>query len=104
MYIALEKPPRLKRDFTKALEIAPKEPSIYFGRAQAEITLKKFDEAIADVDKTIELKPDTPEVYKFRGFADIGKAIGTLRLAISTKQSRKSAGRALIRAPRLRKT
>ena len=52
----------------------PKETTAYLGRGQAEIKLKQFEPALADLSKAIELKPDDPNAYRFRGFANIGKS------------------------------
>jgi tetratricopeptide (TPR) repeat protein len=61
-------------DFSKEIELAPKEEGGYVGRGQAEVLLHQNDAAIGDLNKALELKPDDPLAFKFRGFADIGNA------------------------------
>jgi tetratricopeptide (TPR) repeat protein len=59
-------------DFSKAIELAPKDASLYVERGETEIELKQYDAALADLDKAVELKPDDMNAIKFRGFAEIG--------------------------------
>lgn len=59
-------------DFSKEIELTPKDEAGYLGRGQAEVLQKQYDTAIADLNKALELKPDNPVAIKFRGFADIG--------------------------------
>jgi tetratricopeptide (TPR) repeat protein len=59
-------------DFSKEIELAPKEEAGYLGRGQAEVMLRQYDAALADLSKALELKPDDGLAFKFRGFAEIG--------------------------------
>lgn len=59
-------------DFSKAIELAAKDSSLYLERGETEIELKQFDAALADLDKAVELKPDDTNAMKFRGFAELG--------------------------------
>jgi tetratricopeptide (TPR) repeat protein len=65
--------------FGKAIEKAPKQPALFYNRANAYAKLKKYDEALADYDKAIaiaiELKKDDPNFYSQKAmvFTSIGK-------------------------------
>jgi tetratricopeptide (TPR) repeat protein len=61
-------------DFSKEIELAPKDEAGYVGRGQAEAMLRQYDAAISDLSKAIEIKPDDPVALKFRGSAEIGLA------------------------------
>ncbi len=61
-------------DFSKEIELAPKEEAGYVERGQAEVMLRQYDAAVADLGKALELKPDDGLAFKLRGFAEIGLA------------------------------
>ena len=56
-------------DYSKAIELNAKEPTVYFSRALAYYNLKNFNLAIADYDKAIELDPQESTAYFNRGNA-----------------------------------
>ena len=58
-------------DFSKEIELSPKDELGYLGRGQAELMQKQPDPAMADLSKALELKPNDPVALKLRGFADI---------------------------------
>ncbi len=61
-------------DFSKEIELAPKEEAGYLGRGQAESMLHQYDAAIDDLSKAIAINPDDAVALKFRGSAEIGIA------------------------------
>ncbi len=74
-------------DFSKEIELAPKEEAGYVERGQAEVMQRQYDAALADLNKALELKPKDGIALKFRGFAEIGlsqwdKAAADLTAAI----------------------
>ena len=56
-------------DYTKAIELDPKDAKAYFNRGHAYNELNKYKEAIADYTKAIELDPKYAHAYFNRGFA-----------------------------------
>ena len=62
----------LYADFSKAIEVAPKDEVAYRERGMTAVMQNQFDAALPDFDKAIELKPDDAFAYKFRGFAEVG--------------------------------
>jgi TonB family protein len=56
-------------DYNKAIELNPKEPTVYFSRGIAHFNNKSFIPAIADFDKVIELDPKEAMAYFKRGNA-----------------------------------
>ena len=73
------------KDFTKAIEIAPKDPSGYLERGQTLVMQKQYTEALTDLNKAAELKPDNMMAVRLRGFAEIGWGTGTKQLLISPR-------------------
>ncbi|XP_074582553.1 protein SGT1 homolog [Curcuma longa] len=57
--------------YTQALEIDPKNADLYADRAQANIKLGSFTEAVADANRAIELDPSMPKTYLRKGIACI---------------------------------
>jgi tetratricopeptide (TPR) repeat protein len=77
-------------DFSKYVELAPKDASAYLERGETEIELKQYDAALADLNKALELKPDDLTANKFRGFAELGlsqwdKAVADFTVVIQKK-------------------
>jgi len=68
-------------DFSKAIELDPKNPLAYSARGNAKINTGELDEAIADHSKAIELDPTRRAPYINRGVAKIDK--GDLEGAIA---------------------
>ena len=56
-------------DYTKAIELDPKDAKAYFNRGDAYSRLNKYPEAIADYTRTIELEPKNFAAYFNRGLA-----------------------------------
>ncbi len=71
-------------DYNKAVELNPKEPTIYFSRALAHFNNKSFNPAIADFDKVIELDPKEAMAYFKRGAAL--EKVGNFEKALSDYQ------------------
>jgi tetratricopeptide (TPR) repeat protein len=60
--------------YTVAIETNPDHPELYlayYNRAQAFVSLEKFDDAHADFTKSIELVPEFEEGYKMRGILNL---------------------------------
>ncbi|XP_008796893.2 protein SGT1 homolog isoform X2 [Phoenix dactylifera] len=55
--------------YTQALDMDPKNADLYADRAQANIKLKNFTEAVADANKAIELDPLIVKAYLRKGTA-----------------------------------
>jgi tetratricopeptide (TPR) repeat protein len=59
--------------FTKYLNLDPNNALVYFQRAEGYMTLRKFDEAIADYSKVTSIDANYKEAYTGRAKANIGK-------------------------------
>ncbi|XP_008792360.1 protein SGT1 homolog isoform X4 [Phoenix dactylifera] len=57
--------------YSRALELDPKNADLYADRAQANIKLKNFAEAVADANRAIELDPSLSKAYLRKGTACI---------------------------------
>lgn len=68
-------------EFTKAIEIDPRNPFVYAARGNAKTSVGALDEAIGDFSKAIELDPTRWVPYVNRGVAKVDK--GDLDGAIS---------------------
>ena len=66
--------------FTKAIELLPSDPLLYYDRGVAYGQKGNYDLAILDYNKTIELNPDYTDAYNNRGLAYYAK--GNYMLAI----------------------
>lgn len=55
-------------DFTKAIEIDPKDADAYYARGLVRHIKGDYDKAIADYTKVIEINPKRAKAYKARGF------------------------------------
>jgi Flp pilus assembly protein TadD len=68
-------PPKLNRfpeaieDFSKAIEIAPKDYAAYSGRGVTLVAENQNDAALVDLNKALELKPDDAQTLRFRASA-----------------------------------
>ncbi|KAI3800194.1 hypothetical protein L1987_35504 [Smallanthus sonchifolius] len=58
--------------YSQAILIDPENPDLFSERAQANIKLKNFTEAVADANKAIELDPSNPKAYLRKGAACFG--------------------------------
>ncbi len=89
-------------NYTKAIELNPKEPTIYFSRGMAHFNKKNFNPAIADFDKVIELDPTESMAYYNRGVAheNVGafeKSLADLTKAVELDSDNEPAKSALQR-------
>lgn len=87
-------------DYNKAIELNPKEPTVYFSRALAFYNNKNFAPAIADFDKVIELAPTESAAYFKRGNAlektgSFEKALGDYKKAVELDAENEPAKAAL---------
>lgn len=58
---------------TKAIKLNPKLPKAYYWRARARASLKKYDDALADINQGIKLAPDDAGMYYGKGLIYWGK-------------------------------
>jgi len=89
-------------DYSKAIELNPKESSIYFSRGLAYFNNKSFNPAIADFDKVIELDPKEAMAYFKRGNAlekvgNFEKALGDYQKAAELDPDNEPAKTAFLR-------
>jgi tetratricopeptide (TPR) repeat protein len=59
-------------DFSKYVELAPKDATAYIEHGETQVELKQYDAALADLNKALELRPEDLTALKFRGFAELG--------------------------------
>lgn len=57
------------KDFTKAIEINPKDETSYYLRGQSKMDFKDYIGAISDFSKAIEIDPMNSSAYLMRGMA-----------------------------------
>lgn len=74
-------------DYSRAIELNPKEPTAFFSRAMAFLNKKNYRPAIADFDKVIELEPTESMAFFNRGvayekIAEFEKAAADMRKAL----------------------
>lgn len=75
-------PERAVPDYTEALRQKHTNPGlVHYGRSIAFTALKRWADALKDLDKTIALKYKTPDVYRQRG--DTHTNLGNYALAVS---------------------
>lgn len=56
-------------DYTKSLEINPRNSNSYYNRGNAKIRSNDYQGAIADYTKAIEINPQYANAYQYRGVA-----------------------------------
>ena len=56
-------------DFGKALELEPKDPSLYYNRGNASFRAGRFDRAVADYTEALRLRPRYAEAVYNRSLA-----------------------------------
>lgn len=66
-------------NYTKAIELNPKEPSVYLSRGLVYYNRKFYDLAVTDYGKAIELDPNETTAYYYRG--DSYEKLGDLQKA-----------------------
>ena len=67
-YMSQQQFPEAIADFSEALKITPKDPSIYERRAYVEMKLNDLDKALADYSEAIKLNPDEVRYYLLRSY------------------------------------
>ncbi|MEZ2329747.1 tetratricopeptide repeat protein [Mesorhizobium sp. RCC_202] len=77
-------------EYSRAVTLAPTEPTAYSARALARLQSGQYDGAVADYSQALELDPDYVEAYSGRAFALVKKrepekAIADLDRAIAMK-------------------
>jgi len=87
-------------DYNKAVELNPKESTIFFSRAMAFFNNKNYTLAIADFDKVIELDPQEASAYFKRGnshekLGNFEKAVSDYKKAVELDASDEPAKTAL---------
>ncbi len=90
------------KDYSKAIELNPKEPTVYFSRGMAHFNKKNFSPAVEDFDKVIELDPTESMAYFNRGVAlenvgNLERALADLKKAIELDAENQPAISALAR-------
>lgn len=83
-------------DYSKAIDLNPKEVSAYMNRGLALFNKKNYEQAISDYDKAIELSPKDSMLYLNRGNAhekagDLPKAISDYQKALDLDASNETA-------------
>ncbi|XP_038987099.1 protein SGT1 homolog isoform X2 [Phoenix dactylifera] len=61
--------------YSRALELDPKNADLYADRAQANIKLKNFAEAVADANRAIELDPSLSKAYLRKGLVKFSRSM-----------------------------
>ncbi|MCP4049454.1 MAG: tetratricopeptide repeat protein, partial [bacterium] len=82
--------------YSKAIELEPKDPMLYYERANSYYDLKNYDKAIEDYNKAIELKPECSNFYNdlgvcYEDLEQFEKAIGNYNKAIEINAEDKNA-------------
>jgi tetratricopeptide (TPR) repeat protein len=54
-------------DYTRAINLNPKDPTAYLQRGLAYEKIRQYQKALEDYSKAIQLQPDDPELYMIRG-------------------------------------
>src|SRR5205085_7240367 len=55
--------PQAIAEYSRAIELNPKQPAFYENRAFAYLAMERFDEAMGDFNKVIELSPKDERAY-----------------------------------------
>jgi tetratricopeptide (TPR) repeat protein len=79
-WLAADDAARAKADFDAALTLDKDDPDLLIDRAEAQAALKKYWEAIDDLNRVIELDPKRADAYVYRGAAY--RAVDALDLAL----------------------
>ena len=74
-------PVQAERDFTQAYELGYRNEYLFYNRALARQSQKRFAEAVADIDSALVLKPDWSDAFHLRGLCReaLGQAQDALR-------------------------
>lgn len=68
-YSTLKQHEKAIGDFSKAIELNPKEAGFYFNRGSTYLKLNRYKKAIEDFDRAIKLNPSSTEAYLNRDAA-----------------------------------
>lgn len=98
VYFTLSEYNKAINDFTKAIELAPKDTRVYTNRGLTYRMLKRYDESLKDFNKSLELNPLWPDTFYGRSLTyydlgDIQHALEDCDKAISIKPDFKQAVR-----------
>ena len=78
-YLSMDKVTEAIADFTKSIDLDPKEPRGFYNRGNAYLDIRNYDAAIKDFTKAISLNPDFSFAYCNRGHAYFYKEWGHLK-------------------------
>ncbi len=88
--------------FSKAIELDPKNETVYYLRGYEFLLMKRYDEAIFDFDQVIWLRPDIDWIYMVRGQAFMGKGdTARARADFNRKSEERLASRPQVTAEQL---
>ncbi len=98
VYFTLSEYEKAISDFSKAIQMEPKDTRVYTNRGLTYRMLKKYDESLKDFNKSLELNPLWPDTFYGRSLTyydlgDIKHAIEDCDKAISIKPDFKQAVR-----------
>ncbi len=98
VYFTLSEYDKAIADFTKAIDIEPRDIRVYTNRGMAFRMLKRYDDSLRDFNKSLELNPLWPDTFYGRSLTyydlgDIQHALEDCDKAISIKPDFKQAQR-----------
>lgn len=98
VYFTLSEYNKAINDFTRAIQMAPKDTRVYTNRGLTYRMLKKYDDSLRDFNKSLELNPLWPDTFYGRSLTyydlgDIQHALEDCDKAISIKPDFKQAVR-----------
>ncbi|OQB00229.1 MAG: GTP pyrophosphokinase YwaC [Spirochaetes bacterium ADurb.Bin218] len=98
VYFTLSEYEKAIEDFSKAIEMEPRDTRVYTNRGLAYRMLKRYDESLRDFNKSLELNPLWPDTFYGRALTyydlgDIQHALDDCDKAISIKPDFKQAQR-----------
>ncbi|HOP64027.1 MAG TPA: tetratricopeptide repeat protein [Spirochaetota bacterium] len=98
VYFTLSEYDKAISDFTKAIEMEPKDTRVYTNRGLTFRMLKRYDDSLKDFNKSLELNPLWPDTFYGRSLTyydlgDIQRALEDCDRAISIKPDFKQAQR-----------
>ena len=77
-------------DFSRVIEMNPRDAGAYFNRGNAKTSLKDYSGAISDYNKAVEINPRYADAYVNRGIAK--EKIGDMQSACSDWRKASSLG------------
>jgi len=84
VYDELKKFDDAKKDYDKALSIAPERAALYISRSYAYIRMKQYEAALSDLERALSLEPHHKEAFNNR--ADVFRRLGKYDAAIKDAQ------------------